>query len=133
MLLGGGDMLYTYAKNEKTHPKRFYKKLLKYFNSHFKNIDLKIDCIWPGMLGVTKDLLPVVASDKKLHNVYYVGAATGLPWAAALGNYIVEKITKNRSDYDEFFSPNRKFPINKNFLGKKATFAISHGIVKEII
>ena len=70
------------------------------------------------------------AGDPKL---CVVGGAAGLPWAAALGRYVAEKILSDRSDLDAAFDPNRRFPVGpavQHLVGKPRAFALSHGIVK---
>lgn len=133
LLLGGGDVLYTYAHNTTNNTKRFKRRLSKYFKNKFPNINFELEYVWPGMLGVSKDLLPIVGFDDKMKNVWYVGAATGLPWASALGVYSAEKIINGRSEFDLDFSWKRKFMINskvQTLLTTPMTYAISHGITK---
>jgi len=65
--------------------------------------------------------------------VFYVGAATGLPWAAALGRYTAERLLNGRREFDEDFSPRRHFVIGsrmQSLLRTPATYALSHGIAK---
>lgn len=133
ILLGGGDVFYTYATKETNKLDYFAGRLAKYFKKYFPNIATELEYIWAGMLGVSKDLMPIIWLDENLTNVYYIGAATGLPWAAALGQYIADKITKKRDDWDEKFSAKRKFVIGprlQTLLRNPPTFAISHGIIK---
>lgn len=85
------------------------------------------------MLGVSKDLLPIMGPDQKMKNVWYVGAATGLPWAAALGVYAADKIINGRNEFDQEFSWKRRFVIGSHtqkLLTTPITYAVSHGIAK---
>ena len=135
ILLGGGDVLYTYAHNPSTNISRFKRRLTTYFKKKFSNIAIELEYIWPGMLGVSKDLLPIMGTDEKMDNVWYVGAATGLPWAAALGIYAADRITGGRNEFDEFFSWRRKFiigPRMQALLTTPITYAVSHGITEYI-
>jgi hypothetical protein len=62
-----------------------------------------------------------------------VGAATGLPWASALGYYAAEKLLFGRNEFDNKFSWKRKFIIGRRMqalLTTPPTYAISHGIAK---
>jgi gamma-glutamylputrescine oxidase len=133
LLMGGGDIISLYNKNETHNNKKVFRKLAKYFNKKFTAIKIKWEYMWPGMLGISKDFLPVVAQDNKTSNVYYAGAAAGLPWCAAIANYLCDKITSNRNELDRYLLPTRKFPpvgILQPILRKKLTFALSHGYVK---
>jgi len=133
LLIGGGDIISLYYRNEIHNNTKIYTKLSGYFKKKFPNIKIKWEYMWPGMLGVSKDFLPIVAQDSKINNAYYAGAAAGLPWCAAIGSYLCDKITKGRHDYDKYLSPNRKFPpidLLQPILRKKVTFALSHGYVK---
>ncbi|MDO8493023.1 MAG: FAD-binding oxidoreductase [bacterium] len=133
VLLGGGDLIYTYAPNVSNNTPRFKKRLEKYFKKKFPTIPIELEYIWPGMLGVSKDLLPIMGADEKLPNVWYVGAATGLPWAAALGKYAADRILNGRNEYDADFSWKRKFVIGnkiQTLLTTPLTYALSHGITE---
>lgn len=133
ILIGGGDLLYTYAHNTSSNTARFKRRLTAYFKKKFPNIQIELEYIWPGMLGVSKDLLPIMGADEKAENIWYVGAATGLPWAAALGTYAADKIINGRNEFDEVFSWKRTFLIGsrlQTLLTTPITYAVSHGIVK---
>ena len=106
-----------------------YKKLNNYFKNKFPELDIDFEYMWPGFIGISKDVIPVAGIDSENKNIYYISAATGLPWAAALGKYSAKKLIANSSEFDEYFSPNRKYPINwilQTILGKRLTFALSN-------
>lgn len=129
LLIGGSNILYSYAWHEKHNSSCVYKKLNNYFKNKFPDLDIDFEYIWPGFIGVSKDVIPVAGIDSENKNIYYISAATGLPWAAALGQYSAKKLIENRSDFDEYFSPSRKYPVNRflqTILGKRLTFAISN-------
>lgn len=133
LLVGGGDLLYTYAHNISNKTARFGKRLKNYIKKKFPLVDIEMEYLWSGMLGVSKDLLPIIGSDKDNDCVFYVGAATGLPWASALGQYAAERIIKGRNEFDEDFSSKRHFVIGsglQSILGNPVTYALSHGIAK---
>ena len=92
-----------------------------------------IEYFWPGLIGVSKDFLPLAARHPAHSTLYVVSGATGLPWAAALGRYMAEKLESNRSDFDGQLDPCRHFPVGRavqRCIGKPAAFALSHGLVK---
>lgn len=129
LMLGGSNLLYTYAKNE-THGSNWVAhSLMKYFSKKFPQVSVDFDYIWPGIIGISKDVVPVAGFDQKMSSVYYIAAACGLPFAAALGNYCVDRIINNNTEFDEYFSPYRSFtcgPITQKILGTRLTFALSN-------
>ncbi len=135
LLIGGSNVFYTYLPNEWHNPPGIAKKLYHYVKTRFPSINLELEYLWPGMLGVSKDLLPIAEQDETAKSVYYFGAAAGLPWAAALGRYIVDKIFDGRNDLDPYFSSKRKFVIPRPIqraISTPVTFALSHG-AKELL
>jgi len=134
LLIGGGDVLYTYAHSEAVQVDRFARRLEAYMRKKFPTLTLdELEYVWPGMLGVSKDLLPIMGADPRYGNIWYVGAATGLPWATALGAYAAERLLHDRHEYDADFAWQRTFTIGprlQRLLTTPATYAISHGMTK---
>lgn len=129
LLVGGCDLIASYWGREQHHAYRIYKKLSNYMNSKFPQMKLNLTFMWPGLIGIAKDIMPIASRDKKFSHIYYVSAATGLPWAAALGNYSLQHMLEKRNDLDEFFDPDRKYPISntlQRFLGKRISFGLSN-------
>jgi gamma-glutamylputrescine oxidase len=133
LLLGGASLVYTYLKKEKQSPNLVIKKLNNYLASKFPQVKIELEYLWPGLIGVSKDFLPVAGQHQQWSHVYYAGGAAGLPWAAALGIYLVDKITTGRNELDKYFITPRHYPVSypvQKILGKRLTFALSHGITK---
>ncbi|MEO6709994.1 MAG: FAD-binding oxidoreductase [Planctomycetota bacterium] len=133
ILLGGGDLRQTYADRPAQSLDSFTRRATRYFTDRFPKIPLELESAWSGMLGVSKDLLPIMAADPRHPTIWYVGAATGLPWGTALGIYAAERILARRDDLDLAFSPRRKFAIGhrlQSVLRTPLTFAICNGIAK---
>lgn len=133
LLIGGGDLAYTFAHDVSNNTDRFKHRLTAYIKSVFPSINWELEFIWPGMLGVSKDLLPIMGEDAQFSNVWYLGAATGLPWAAALGQYAADRLLTGRNEFDAEFSWKRKFvlgPKVQALLSTPVTYALSHGITK---
>ncbi len=134
LLFGAASMLYTYLPFE--HAKgsnRILKKIQSYIQKKFSHLPEPIDIeyFWPGLIGVSKDFLPICGSTKS--GLYYISGVAGLPWGAACGHYIAEKILAGRKDLDHFFDAHRTFPVGRKLgtvLTKPLAFALSHGIVK---
>jgi len=134
VLIGGASVRYTYARRERHSPGRIARKLQRYLRDHLPEIPIELEYLWPGLIGVSKDLLPVAGRLEGLPHVYYVGGAAGLPWAAALGVRIADRIVEDaRSPLDDLFVSARRYPVPYGLqatLGKPIAFAVSHAIVK---
>ena len=128
LLLGGSSLLYTYM-GEKHNSKLMINLLLNYFKNKFPEVNVNFEYVWPGLIGISKDLFPLAGFDEKLSSVYYILATAGLPWAAALGMHSAEDISENNRKFEKYFSPYRKFPVGEftqKILGTKLSFAISN-------
>jgi len=133
LLLGGGTVLTTYAANAIHDSKNMFKKLTHYFDTKFPNLNIQFKHMWPGLIGLSKDIAPIAGRDKEKPFLYYVAAAAGLPIAAALGRYSAENLLENKTNLDSYFSPYRSFPIGgtvQSIIGTKLSFALSNGIKK---
>lgn len=132
LMLGGASLLYTYALHEKHHSSYISNSLQRYFTNKFPDVTVNFEYMWPGLIGISKDLFPIAGFDEKMSNVYYITAATGLPWAAAIGNYSAERIIDNNISFDQYFSPYRSYKLGlyaQRILGTKLTFALSNFLV----
>lgn len=128
LMLGGSDLLYTYA-DESHNNKRIAKKLINYFNTKFPSVGVEFEYIWPGVVGISKDVFPLAGFDKNMPSVYYIAGACGLPVAAAVATYCADRIVNNNREFDDCFSPQRPFTlgqITQKILGTRLTFALSN-------
>ncbi len=128
LMLGGSDLLYTYM-NESHGNMRVAKQLMHYFQTKFPTVNIEFEYMWPGLIGISKDVFPVAGFDKQMPSVYYIAGACGLPFAAALGAHCADRIINNNSEFDEYFSPYRSFKIGsmmQRVLGTRLTFALSN-------
>ncbi|MDQ3076993.1 MAG: FAD-binding oxidoreductase [bacterium] len=133
LLMGAASVLYTYANKEKKFSPLILKKMKNYLRKKFPSHTFDFEYFWPGFIGVSKDFLPIVGRDPVMKNVYYAGAGAGLPWAAALGEYLADKVFDHRDDFDTLFDIKRNYPIGHKgqvVLSKPVSFAISHGVKK---
>lgn len=134
LLLGGAPLFasYSYCEYNQTCMDSYIAqakdKLTEYFKSYFPDVKIEFEYIWPGLIGITKDLVPIAGN---IDNIYYISGAAGLSWATALGKYTAEKIANpnNKSNFDNYFKVDRNYPINNTLtkiLGKKISFALSN-------
>lgn len=131
LMLGGASLWYTYARKESHNNHYIARYLVDYFKRKFPQISVTFEYMWPGLIGLSKDIMPIAGRDKRGTHRYYIAAAAGLPWAAALGAYSCEHLVQNRTDLDMFFDPYRTFPIGsfaQKILGTQLSFALSNGL-----
>ena len=133
LLIGGGTLLSTYSRREQHRPQQAVRRLTNYLAKRFPDVRVKFIACWPGLIGISKDFAPVVGRHPDYSSVHYAGGAAGLPWAAALGRYLAEKVLDGRHDVDALLAVQRRFPIGPHMqavLGAPTAFALSHGILK---
>jgi gamma-glutamylputrescine oxidase len=129
LLVGGANLFDTYASEETHNNMRMARALTNYINTKFPQSKISFEYIWPGFIGVSKDLFPIAGFDEQNPSIYYLTAATGLPWAAALGNYAARHCLDGDDTFAGYFSPYRPFKIgawSTKLLGTKLSFALSH-------
>jgi gamma-glutamylputrescine oxidase len=129
LLVGGGSLFNLYNKTESYHSTYMYKKLTRYIKNTFPNVTIQFEQMWPGLIGVSKDIAPLAGPDKDAQSIYYIAGAAGLPFAAMLGNYCADYMLDGADTLKDYFSPYRTFPINdtlQTVLGTKLSFAISN-------
>jgi gamma-glutamylputrescine oxidase len=133
LLIGGCTLATTYASRERHNPEAIVKEMTRYLAQRFPWLRLSFTAAWPGLIGISKDFAPVVGQHPGESSVYFAGGAAGLPWAAALGRYLAEKVLDGRDDLDEPLAVTRHFPIGRRvqaLIGTPGAFAISHGMAK---
>jgi len=133
LLIGGGTLASTYSRREQHRPQQAVLRLTHYLAERFPGVRVKFIACWPGLIGISKDFAPVVGCHPRYSSVIYAAGAAGLPWAAALGRYLAEKVLDGRHDVDASLAVHRRFPIGPHVhavLGAPAAFAMSHGILK---
>jgi gamma-glutamylputrescine oxidase len=132
LLIGGAHPLSMYSHGEIGSSGLVARKLLRYLSRQFPGLEIELEHFWPGLIGVSKDFAPVVGRHADLP-VHFAGAAAGLPWAVALGEYLAQKITDGRDELDEVLSPERRVALGgrlQRWLDKPVTFALSHAAAK---
>jgi gamma-glutamylputrescine oxidase len=131
LLLGGSSLFYSYDRKAAHENHTIFNKLTEYYRKKFPQIDLQFEQMWPGLIGISKDIAPLCGRDEKHASIYYLAAAAGLPIAAGLGQYAADHIFDNRNDLKDYFSPYRHFPISgvmQKLLGTRLSFALSHAL-----
>lgn len=129
LMLGGARIIDSYASQEAHHNTRTVRKLTNYFADKFPEVSIQFEYVWPGLIGISKDLFPIAGFDAQNKSMYYITAATGLHWGSALGAYSARRIIDQDTSFDHCFSPYRSFPLGKwaNYImGSRLPFAVSN-------
>lgn len=131
LLLGGGLLRRTYT--QPADPSVMLPSFRDYLQQHLPRLgDLPLPYVWHGLIGVTRDLLPVAGRDRR-SGIFYAGCAAGLPWSVLAARCAVENAIDGKSALDPYFDPERVFTdldILQPLLGKPLTFALSHAYAK---
>ena len=133
LLIGGGTLASTYARSAKHRPAQVARRMRRYLAERFPDLRIEFTACWPGLIGISKDFAPVVGRHPRHASVHFAAAAAGLPWAAALGRYLAERVLDGRADLEAVLAVDRRFPVGPHLqavLGEPGAFALSHGILK---
>lgn len=131
LLVGGANLWHAYALRERHEAGRNLRRLADFVARTFPGLDVSWDHVWPGMVGVSKDFLPVAGTDAGIPSLTYIGAAAGLPWAAALGRQVGRSIASGRADTFPEFSPYRRAvrgTLLDRVLTRRGALALAHGL-----
>lgn len=137
LLVGGGDMMTTFAKNDTDSPS-VIEHVHKKFRKKFPILDaVEFMQFWPGRIDTTRDLMPSVVKDPDEPHVHYVLGCVGLPWATLCGTFVAKQIvTPNDPETHDlyyYFNPDREFfmPLwTEKVLGKAIVFSINNAWAK---
>jgi len=137
LLVGGGDMITTYAKNDTTTP-RVINHVIRELKEKIPSIrPLRFIQYWQGRIDMTRDLVPTVLIDPEHPWTHFVLGCVGLPWGTFCGNFVAQNVLDDQSldneKYYGYFSPNRKFVIPlwmESVLGKRLVFTINNAWAK---
>ena len=128
LLLGGGSAASTFARRELDSP-RVIQAVIESFKDRFPGLcDLEFTRWWPGLVDVTRDLLPVIDVDAENPAAHYVFGCAGLPWAAFGGEHAARRILGDTApDLGRFFGwsrPSVKPTALQRIVGKPLGFAV---------
>jgi gamma-glutamylputrescine oxidase len=133
LLVGGGSLRETFRREE-SHGNRAVERLIAYIRGKFPALGgARFTHYWPGLIGITKDLLPLAGRSPHEANRYYAMCAAGLPWSTLAGRVAARCAIEGATQFDRFFSPARAFitvdPLQP-LLSKPLTFALSNYYAK---
>ncbi len=130
LLVGGATLPYTYLPHVAHGEHSAVRGLPAYARRHFPVLqDVAFVHYWPGMLGVSKDLLPLAGPSPRVSSHLYALCCTGLPWSTLAGGLAAQRAVEGPTPLDRFLDPARAFsPLEplQPLLRKTATFAMSN-------
>jgi gamma-glutamylputrescine oxidase len=137
ILLGGGDMLTTFSKND-VNSARVILRVIEDFKRKFPQLkELRFIQYWPGRIDTTRDLLPTIMREESKPWLHFVLGCVGLPWATFCGDFVARHVFDSSScndhHYYNYFNPGRKFFLPlwlEKILGKQLVFSINNGWAK---
>ncbi len=137
LLLGGGDILTTYAQNN-VNSERVIDSVHRRFKEKFPMLrDLEFIQYWPGRIDTTRDLLPTIIHADKTPWLHFVLGCVGLPWATFCGDFVARHSTNSAAwddhHYYEYFRGDRKFMLPlwlEKVVGKKLVFSLNNAWAK---
>jgi len=127
LLVGGGTLRETYASTH--HDSGTPRRLEQFVRKHFPSLArVRFERYWPGLIGVTRDLLPLAGSSPHRADQLQAVCAAGLPWSVLAGQAAARAITGTSTDLDAHFSPARHFQLAglASILPMPLSFALSH-------
>ena len=128
LLVGGGLLRDTYAATE-TPGRRAFVMLEQYATSRFPQLrGVRFTHAWHGMIGMTRDLLPLAGRSPSAPSHYYALCAAGLPWSVLSARTAAAAVLGDTTPLDAFFSPDRRFALDAlpNIIGKGAAWAFAY-------
>ena len=137
LLLGGGSLLTTYARNDTT-TSRVIDHVVEGFRKMFPMMaGVRFTQYWSGRIDMTRDLLPTVLKEPSAPWVHRVLGCVGLPWATFCGDFAARQVLSKAETGDEkyygYFNVNRKFlvPIRlEKIIGKRLAFPLNNAWAK---
>ena len=137
LLLGGGSLLTTYAKNDSTTP-NVIDHVIRGFRRMFPNLKgVRFIQYWSGRIDMTRDLLPTVLREPSSPWVHRVLGCVGLPWATFCGDFAARQVLAEAETGDEkyyrYFDVDRKFLVPiwlEKITGKRLAFPLNNAWAK---
>ena len=137
LLLGGGSLFNTYAKNDTT-TSHVIDHVISGFRKAFPALSgVRFIQYWMGRIDMTRDLLPTVLREPRAPWVHFVLGCVGLPWATFCGDFAARQVLTVQETVDEkyyrYFSVSRDFAVPlwlERILGKRLAFPLNNAWAK---
>jgi gamma-glutamylputrescine oxidase len=135
LLLGGGSLWMSIA-GRATPAEAAALACVTRFKRRFSALNgLKFSVFWPGLIDVTRDLMPVADANPDRPHVFFIFGCAGLPWAAWCGDHIAGRIggaaTTDVASLLRWNRPPFVPDALQSVLGKPASFALDFLAIKK--
>ena len=134
LLLGGGSLWMSIAGHATPAEDAAIAGIAR-FKRRFPALDgLEFAAYWPGLIDVTRDLMPVADADPARPHIFFIFGCAGLPWAAWCGDHIAGRIGgASATDVASLLRWDRPPFVPdalQSILGKPASFALDFFAIK---
>jgi gamma-glutamylputrescine oxidase len=137
LLLGGGSLFTTYAKNDST-TSGVINHVISGFRKMFPQLkSVRFIQYWMGRIDMTRDLLPTVVREPEAPWIHRVLGCVGLPWATFCGDFVARQVLAESETGDEkyykYFNANRRFLVPiwlEKIIGKRLAFPLNNAWAK---
>ncbi|MDB4932010.1 MAG: dependent oxidoreductase [Myxococcaceae bacterium] len=135
ILVGGGALSRTYVDHA-ADAAPVYAKLERYLEETFPALrGVRFTHRWHGLIGVTKDILPLAGVGADGRGAFHALAGAGLPWSVTAGRVAAERALSGAVDRDDVFDPGRAFttldPLQP-LLGKPLTWMLAYPLARSV-
>jgi gamma-glutamylputrescine oxidase len=130
LLVGGGTLRETYARPR--HGSGTPRRIERFVRKTFPGLaGVRFENFWPGLIGVTRDLLPIAGAgggEGEEQAAVPAVCAAGLPWSVLAGQAAARAVLGGATELDGYFSPGRHFALAglRSVLPVGLSFALSH-------
>jgi gamma-glutamylputrescine oxidase len=128
LLVGGGRLRETFAKRPRPGRASF-ETLERYARERFPFLGgARFTHAWSGLIGLTKDLLPLAGRSTLERSHWIALCGAGIPWSAVAARCAATQALGGSTALDRFFSPGRGFPFEslQPMLPRSAMWAWSY-------
>ena len=136
LLVGGGLLSRTYA-GEHENDTAPAEHVLQYVRERFPDLrDIRFESWWQGLIGVTKDFLPLAGRMKSDPRHFAALCAAGLPWSTLAAETAVRAAIDGDDSLERFFRPERsttELELIQPIVPKPLVFALSHAYAKSFL
>jgi gamma-glutamylputrescine oxidase len=134
-LLVGGSLLTHSTSARRVNPAAGLRHLTRFIESTFPQLaPVDFEAYWPGLIGVSKDVLPIAGPIRDMPDVYAVLCGAGLPWSTLAARTTADLALNHAAPLATYFDPARAFgPADalQPLLGKPATWGLAYYYARE--
>jgi gamma-glutamylputrescine oxidase len=134
LLVGGGLLSRTYGAS-RPHDPAAIDHVLDSIRRRFPVLEsVRFTSDWNGLIGVTKDFLPLAGHLRDRH--YVALCSAGLPWSVVAAKTAVRSAFDGGDRLEPFLTPHRSFSevdLLQPVVGRRVSFALSHAYAKSAL